>query len=122
VEFIQAFGITQTELNTFRDTKHTAQAVIEHHMRANALLMTDLSRKDRTAKKTSNPYSGARTTGYLSLRATALPSIARLMIPAAMRGPCLYRPRADLKATSAYAHARLIFQDEVSRASGLPVS
>lgn len=47
VEFIQAFGITQTELNTFRDTKHTAWAVVECHRRTNPLLVTDLSRKDR---------------------------------------------------------------------------
>jgi len=47
VEFIQAFGITQTELNTFKDTKQTAQPVIEYHRRTNALLVTDLSRKDR---------------------------------------------------------------------------
>ena len=47
VEFIQAFGITQTELNTFRDTKHTARAVVECHRRTNPLLVTDLSRKDR---------------------------------------------------------------------------
>ncbi|HET6927272.1 MAG TPA: suppressor of fused domain protein [Hyphomicrobiaceae bacterium] len=47
VEFIQAFGITQTELDTFKDTKHTAEAIVEHHRRTNPLLVTDLSRKDR---------------------------------------------------------------------------
>jgi hypothetical protein len=34
------------ELNTFKDTKHTAQAVVEHHRRMHPLLVTDLSRKD----------------------------------------------------------------------------
>lgn len=45
VEFIQAFGITQNELASFKDTKQTAEELIEHHRRANPLLITDLSRK-----------------------------------------------------------------------------
>lgn len=49
VEFIQAFGITQNELNAFKDTKHTAQTVVEHHRRMNPLLVTDLSRTDTRA-------------------------------------------------------------------------
>lgn len=44
VEFIQAFGITQTELNSFKDTKQTAEAIVEFHRKANPLLVTDLSR------------------------------------------------------------------------------
>jgi hypothetical protein len=46
VEFIQAFGITQSELDSFKDTKETAEGIINHHRRANPLLVTDLSRKD----------------------------------------------------------------------------
>jgi len=46
VEFIQAFGITQSELDSFKDTKHTAAAVIERYRKTNPLLVTDLSRKD----------------------------------------------------------------------------
>src|SRR5262249_5934092 len=45
VEFIQAFGITQPELASFKDTKQTAAAIVEHHRRTNPLLVTDLSRK-----------------------------------------------------------------------------
>jgi hypothetical protein len=47
VEFIQAFGITQAELDTLKTKSQTAEAVIEHHRRTNPLLVTDLSRKDR---------------------------------------------------------------------------
>jgi len=47
VEFIQAFGITQAELDTFTDTEQTAEAIVEHHRRTNPLLVTDLSRKGR---------------------------------------------------------------------------
>ena len=46
VEFIQAFGITQTELDSFADTKQTAESLIESHRRSNPLLVTDLSRTD----------------------------------------------------------------------------
>ena len=46
VEFIQAFGITQNELDSFRDTKHTAEALIEMHRKNNPLLITDLKRKN----------------------------------------------------------------------------
>jgi Suppressor of fused protein (SUFU) len=45
VEFIQAFGITQAELHAFKDTKHTAEAIVEQHRKTNPLLITDLSRK-----------------------------------------------------------------------------
>jgi hypothetical protein len=46
VEFLQAFGITQSELDGFKETKQTAQKLIEHHRKLNPLLVTDLSRKD----------------------------------------------------------------------------
>jgi hypothetical protein len=46
VEFIQAFGITQSELDTLKSTKQTAEAIIENHRKSNPLLITDLSRKD----------------------------------------------------------------------------
>lgn len=46
VEFIQAFGITQRELDSFKDTKHTAESIIEHHRKTNPLLVTALSRQD----------------------------------------------------------------------------
>lgn len=46
VEFIQAFGITQKELDTFKDTKQTAEEIIEFHMKTNPLLVTDLTRRD----------------------------------------------------------------------------
>ena len=46
VEFIQAFGITQKELDGFADTKATAETLIESHRKTNPLLVTDLSRKD----------------------------------------------------------------------------
>lgn len=45
VEFIQAFGITQAELDVFKDTKHTAKHLIEHHRLTNPFLVTDLKRK-----------------------------------------------------------------------------
>ncbi len=46
VEFIQAFGITQGELDNFRNGKHTAEEIIELHRKQNPLLITDLARKD----------------------------------------------------------------------------
>lgn len=46
VEFIQAFGITQSELDSFKDTKHTAERLIERHRTTNPLLITDLDRKN----------------------------------------------------------------------------
>jgi hypothetical protein len=47
VEFIQAFGLTQSELDSLTDTKHTAERIIEHHRKTNPLLVTDLGRKDK---------------------------------------------------------------------------
>ena len=46
VEFIQAFGITQSELDILKSTKDTAKEIVERHRRINPLLVTDLSRKD----------------------------------------------------------------------------
>lgn len=51
VEFIQAFGITRAELGTFTSTKQTAEALVEHHRKANPLLVTDLARRDGRAWK-----------------------------------------------------------------------
>ncbi len=45
VEFIQAFGLTQAELDSLKDTSHTAAAIIERHRQENPLLVTDLARK-----------------------------------------------------------------------------
>jgi len=47
VEFIQAFGITQSELDSFTSTQHTAEAIIERHRTTNPMLVTDLSRKNQ---------------------------------------------------------------------------
>jgi len=46
VEFIQAFGLTQSELDSLKKTKQTAEAVIERHRKKNPLLVTDLARKN----------------------------------------------------------------------------
>lgn len=46
VDFIQAFGITQSELDSFADTRQTAEALVEAHRKTNPLLITDLSRKN----------------------------------------------------------------------------
>ncbi len=44
VEFIQAFGLTQKELDTLMDTKDSAEEIIEFHRKTNPLLVTDLTR------------------------------------------------------------------------------
>jgi hypothetical protein len=46
VEFIQAFGITQSELDSLKDIKQTAEAIIERRRKTNPLLVTDLARKN----------------------------------------------------------------------------
>jgi hypothetical protein len=46
VDFIQAFGVTQTELTCLKDGKQTAEAIIELHRKTNPQLVTDLSRRD----------------------------------------------------------------------------
>lgn len=46
VEFVQAFGITQTELDGLLNKTRTCKDIIEFHRRTNPLLITDLARKD----------------------------------------------------------------------------
>jgi hypothetical protein len=46
VEFLQAFGITQTELDDLKTTKQTPQAIMHKHRKVTPLLVTDLSRRD----------------------------------------------------------------------------
>lgn len=46
VEFIQAFGITQNELDSFKSTRHTAEALIEYHRTNNPFLVTDMFRRN----------------------------------------------------------------------------
>lgn len=46
VEFIQAFGITQSELDSLVETNHSAEALIERHRKTNPFLVTDLTRRD----------------------------------------------------------------------------
>jgi len=45
VEFIQAFGVTQGELDSLKDTKQNSEAIIEYHRKTNPLLVTNLARK-----------------------------------------------------------------------------
>jgi len=46
IEFIQAFGITQTELDSLKDIKQDAKEIIERRRKTNPLLVTDLARKN----------------------------------------------------------------------------
>jgi hypothetical protein len=46
VEFIQAFGVTQRELNSCKNKKYMAQKVIEQHRKVNPFLITNLLRTD----------------------------------------------------------------------------
>lgn len=46
VEFIQAFGITDGELQRIKTKKATCEQVIEGHRRTNPLLVTELARSD----------------------------------------------------------------------------
>lgn len=45
VEFLQAFGITQEELDRIKYGGYTAEELIEEHRKSNPLLITDLDRK-----------------------------------------------------------------------------
>lgn len=45
VEFIQAFGVTQAELDGLDNTKQATERLIEQHRETNPLLVTDLARK-----------------------------------------------------------------------------
>lgn len=47
VDFIQAFGITQSELDSLLNNTRSCEEIIEHHRKENPLLITDLGRKDR---------------------------------------------------------------------------
>ena len=44
VDFVQGFGITQTEYEALRDQETTPEAFVESHRKANPLLVTDLDR------------------------------------------------------------------------------
>lgn len=46
VEFLQAFGVTQLELDALKAKTKTCQELIEHHRKSNPLLVTDISRRD----------------------------------------------------------------------------
>lgn len=46
VEFIQAFGITQSELDSLMNKTAKAEAILERHRKQNPLLVTDLARQD----------------------------------------------------------------------------
>ncbi len=46
VDFIQAFGITQSELNSLMNKTKKCEEIIELHRKSNPLLVTDLARKD----------------------------------------------------------------------------
>jgi hypothetical protein len=46
VEFLQMFGITQSELDGLKNKAHQCHEIAERHQRTNPLLITDLERKD----------------------------------------------------------------------------
>lgn len=46
VEFIQAFGITSTELASLKTKSRSCQQIIEEQRRLNPMLVTDLARRD----------------------------------------------------------------------------
>lgn len=46
VEFIQAFGITQSEVDALMEGRRTCEEIVETHRAMNPLLVTDLGRKD----------------------------------------------------------------------------
>lgn len=47
VEFVQAFGITGSELESIKSNSVTCEEVIESHRRGNALLITELDRRNQ---------------------------------------------------------------------------
>ncbi|MEM9020235.1 MAG: suppressor of fused domain protein [Planctomycetota bacterium] len=47
VDFVQAFGITQSELDMIKSKTKSPKEIIEEHRETNPLLITDLNRKDR---------------------------------------------------------------------------
>jgi len=46
VEFVQAFGVTQTEVDALKGKTRSCQDIVEYHRKTNPLLLTDLARKD----------------------------------------------------------------------------
>lgn len=48
VDFIQAFGLTQSELDSLMNKSKKCEEIIELHRKSNPLLVTDLERKDFT--------------------------------------------------------------------------
>jgi hypothetical protein len=46
VDFIQAFGITQSEVDSLRNKTKNCEQIINQHRKSNPLLITDLARKD----------------------------------------------------------------------------
>ena len=46
IEFIQAFGLTQSELDAIQSKTKTCEEIVESHRDANPLLITDLHRRD----------------------------------------------------------------------------
>ncbi len=46
VDFIQAFGLTQSELDSLMNKSRKCEEIIEQHRKSNPLLVTDLRRKD----------------------------------------------------------------------------
>ena len=46
VEFIQAFGITQNEVDSLKQESQTCEQLVEMHRASNPLLVTDLDRKN----------------------------------------------------------------------------
>lgn len=46
VEFVQAFGITQREVDALKAKTRTCQEIVERHRIINPLLVTDLTRRD----------------------------------------------------------------------------
>ena len=46
IDFIQAFGITKSELDSLMNKTRTCEDIVEFHRKTNPLLVTDLTRKD----------------------------------------------------------------------------
>ena len=46
VEFVQAFGLTQNEIDSLKAKTRTCEQIVEHHRVTNPLLVTDLARRN----------------------------------------------------------------------------
>jgi hypothetical protein len=55
VEFVQAFGITASELERIKSKTATCEQVIEQHRSSNPLLITDLDRQDAEPRAVPDP-------------------------------------------------------------------